>query len=370
MPDYYIGLMSGTSIDAIDAVLVRDSEDTFQVIGSHEESIPKQIQNDILSLCSPGNNEINRMGKLDNQLALLFSQASQSLLAKNHMEAKNIRAIGSHGQTIRHHPNGEFGFTLQIGNPALIAEQCNITTVADFRRADIAAGGQGAPLVPAFHRAVFASPDKNRVIINIGGMANISILENNQVKGFDTGPGNVLLNAWAEQNLNQPYDKNGDWARSNTINHELLKKLLDEPYFQDPPPKSTGRELFNLEWLQAQINKLSLSLDAGTIQTTLTELTVQTIAADIQQYAKVDETYVCGGGAFNCYLIERLEIALAMPVRTTQDLGIDPSYVEAAAFAWFAKQTLNGCCANEPDVTGANHPVIMGAIYPRSPSGI
>lgn len=365
MPEYYIGLMSGTSIDAIDAVLLDTTDDKFTLLHTVEQQIPEPLKQDIIDLCSPGDNEIERMGKLDNQLAELFASACHSLLETSKLTPNDIRAIGSHGQTIRHHPNREHGFTLQIGNPALIAEQTSITTVADFRRADVAAGGQGAPLVPAFHQAVFANSTINRVILNIGGMANISILQNGKVSGFDTGPGNVLLNSWIQNELNHSYDDNGNWAKQHETEEGLLKQMLEDKYFQLAPPKSTGREHFNLDWITQQLKQYGKTLKPGTIQACLTELTAETIANAITQHANCEEVYVCGGGAYNTFLMELLRDKLKVPVRTTSEIGIEPSYVEAAAFAWFAKQTLNGLSSNVPEVTGAKHPVIMGAIYPR-----
>lgn len=365
MPEYYVGLMSGTSIDAIDAALLETSGSHLSLNCYIEHPIPEEIKADILSLCSPGDNEIERMGKLDNQLAELFAIACNTLIKESGLSPTQINAIGSHGQTIRHMPDIEQGFTLQIGNPALIAERTGITTVADFRRADMAAGGQGAPLAPAFHQAAFADPQKNRVILNIGGMANISILQNNSVSGFDTGPGNVLLDCWTQLKQNKAYDENGDWARQFQADEELLKLMLDDNYFHRPPPKSTGREHFNQLWLDKHLTKLNKELPAGIVQATLTELSARSIADAIQQYAACDEVYVCGGGAYNRYLIGLLKQKLQRPIQSTEALGIHPGYVEAAAFAWFARQTLHGLSSNAPTVTGARHSVIQGAIYPR-----
>lgn len=365
MPDYYIGLMSGTSVDAIDAGLLECNDDQFTLQSAIEHPIEPKMQEDILALCSPGNNEIERMGVLDNQLAEVFARASQELLTKSGKNPSDIIAIGCHGQTIRHKPSGNHPFTLQIGNPALISELTGITTVADFRRADMAAGGQGAPLAPAFHQAAFANAKKNRVVVNIGGMANISVLENHSVSGFDTGPGNVLINYWAQTHLKQPYDADGKWARQYSVNTDLLKQLLAESYFQLPPPKSTGRELFNSEWIAAHLEQFAANLDPGIVQATLTELTAVSISEAINQFSKADEVYVCGGGAYNTYLMDLLRQRLHRPVESTDALGVDPSFVEAAAFAWFAKQALDYKPANIPAVTGAKHPVVLGAIYPR-----
>lgn len=369
MPDYFIGLMSGTSIDAIDAVLLEVSNQEFKLVSSVEHPIPQATKSDIMALCSPGDNEIQRMGQLDNELAQLFATATKALLQKADIGGDQINAIGSHGQTIRHMPNIPNGFTLQIGNPALLTELTGITTVADFRRADIAAGGQGAPLVPAFHQAAFSHPDKNRVIVNIGGMANISILENGEVSGFDTGPGNVLMNAWVHRHLNKSYDNNGEWAKAHKVDELLLLQMLTDPYFHQAPPKSTGRELFNESWLDKKIKKINQSIEPGNVQASLVQLTATSISDAIKQYSSCEEVYVCGGGAHNTYLMQLLEQNLQLPVKTTHELGIDPSFVEAAAFAWFAQRALAAIPSNEPNVTGAQHTVVMGAIYPRCDSG-
>ncbi len=369
MPDYYIGLMSGTSLDAIDAVLLDTSNQPFQLINTWEHPIPSNIQAEILALCLPGDNEIDRMGQLDNRIGRLFAQAVNQLLSQTKLPPEAIRAIGSHGQTIRHRPGFSESFTLQIGNPALITELTGITTVADFRRADMAAGGQGAPLAPAFHQAAFEARGKNRVIVNIGGMANITVLENQQVQGFDTGPGNALLNSWARRHIRTAYDRNGAWAKQYSVNAQLLTQMLADPYFQQPPPKSTGRETFNDTWLNEQIQNSRLNLEPGVIQATLTALTAVSIANAIKQYSDFDEVYVCGGGVHNAYLLELLSRELQTDIHSTQQLGIDPDYVEAAAFAWFAHQALIRQPANLPSVTGASHPVILGGIYPRWDSG-
>ncbi len=361
--EIYIGLMSGTSIDAIDAVAISLAQKHTQIIASHTHPIPTPIRQSIAELCQAGDNEIIRMGKLDSQLADLFSDAIFELLKNANLKAAQITAIGSHGQTIRHSPNGEHPFTLQIANPAKICEQTSITTVADFRRADMAAGGQGAPLVPAFHQAVFFDKNIKRVVLNIGGMANISILDETNLRGFDTGPGNILLNEWIQLQRGEHYDKNGNWSQSNTSNQQLLEKMLNDAYFSQPPPKSTGREYFNLNWLNEQIKDFSDT--DGNIQSTLCELTARSVSDAIKQYASdCQQILVCGGGIHNKDLISRLEENCQIEICSTRDYGVDPDYVEAAAFAWFARQTLHNIPSNAPAVTGAKHPVIMGAIYP------
>jgi len=369
MPEYYIGLMSGTSIDAVDVVLAQIDEQEIKVIAAHTHTIPINIKQSIFNLCQPGENEIDRMGKLDFQLGSLFAEAANRLIEQSGIDRKQIKAIGSHGQTIRHRPDSEHPFTLQIANPALICQLCNITTIADFRRADMAAGGQGAPLVPAFHDALFSHETHDRVILNIGGMSNISILPTNKniaVSGFDTGPGNVLLNAWIGEHKQQPYDENGTWSSSYTYDQTLLNNLLSHPYFKKVPPKSTGREAFDLDWINQVLSKLNNTIKPGIVQSTLCELTARSISDAMKDYAaNTTEILVCGGGAHNRDLITRIEKQSQITVKLTDEFGINADYVEATAFAWFARQTLHMQPANLPSVTGARNSVILGAIYPR-----
>ena len=363
MTEIFIGLMSGTSIDAIDAAAITIDNNKIDVIASHTHPIPDKIKDSIASLCQPGENEIMRMGQLDFELGHIFADATLELLNANNLKASEITALGSHGQTIRHVPGGEHPFTLQIGNPALICELTNITTVADFRRADMAAGGQGAPLVPAFHHAVFYNEDIRRVVLNIGGMANISIIEKNEmISGFDTGPGNVLLNEWIQQHQKLAYDNDGEWSKSNISNDQILEKMLNDKYFTQPPPKSTGREHFNLNWVKQ--NLLGFDDTPGNIQSTLCELTAKSITEAIKSHASdCEQILVCGGGIHNKDLIARLKKQCDAEIYSTEKFGLDPDYVEAAAFAWFARQTLHNIPSNAPAVTGASHSVLMGAIH-------
>lgn len=360
--------MSGTSIDAIDAAAVHFENNKAHVIGAVTHAIPESLKHAIRNLCQPGEDEISRMGQLDFELGHLFADATLELLHLTRLSASQISAIGSHGQTIRHLPSPPKPFTLQIGNPAIICERTNISTIADFRRADMAAGGQGAPLVPAFHHAIFYDEHVKRVILNIGGMANISIIEKDKViSGFDTGPGNILLNEWIQQHKNSSYDKNGEWSKNNSVNHPLLEKMLRDKYFSALPPKSTGREYFNLNWIRQHISDIKDS--PGNIQSTLCELSAQSIVNAIQTYAKnCEQILVCGGGVHNDDLITRIKTHFDkqknVEIHSTDKWGIDPDYVEAAAFAWLARQTLHNMPANAPDVTGAKHPVLLGAIYP------
>jgi len=369
---YYIGIMSGTSVDAIDVAIV-DFNSGIQLVAKHSQNIPPNIKKDILALCLPGENEINRMGELDNALAIQFANAVLTALEKNNLNSSQIAAIGSHGQTIRHMPDVAYPFTMQISNPALITELTDITTIADFRRADMAAGGQGAPLAPAFHAAIFTENQTNPVVLNLGGQANISILNNtgqHSVTGFDTGPGNALLNEWISLHKNKEYDEDGKWSASAEINEDLLNTMLSDDYFAEAPPKSTGREHFNLDWLNKQLDGLSSTVEANVVQSTLCELTARTVADAIKNYAPdCKEVLVCGGGVHNKDLMMRLQRLSGLKTRSTADYGVDPDFMEAMAFAWLAKQAMQGVPANAIEVTGAKHPVILGAIYPRSPKG-
>lgn len=369
MPQHqlYIGLMSGTSADAIDAALV-DLQSTPELLAHHTLRLPSKTREQIHALSLPDNNEIDRMGALDVDLGRLFAQTSLELLAKTGIHASEISAIGSHGQTIRHRPPGsiEGTFTLQIGDPNLIAEMTGITTVADFRRRDMAAGGQGAPLVPAFHRAIFQAQDTNRAIVNIGGMANITWLPaQGQTLGFDTGPGNVLMDIWIAEHLGKSYDQDGVWASSGQISTPLLASLMATPYFTMPAPKSTGRESFNRTWLEKNLCTLTSDPTAADVQATLLELTAITIANSVNALSQTSkEIFICGGGAYNTALMRRLKALLAHDtLASTTALGVDPQWIEAMAFAWLAQQTINHRPGNLRAVTGAVREVILGGIY-------
>lgn len=360
--------MSGTSLDAIDAAIVRFNDGRCQLQQRLALPISEDIRRQALSLLTPGENELARLCQLDVQLGGLFAEAVQTLLIHADLDASAISAIGSHGQTLRHYPDTGFPTTLQIGDPNIIAEQTGITTVADFRRRDMAAGGQGAPLAPAFHQALWQDDKANRVVLNIGGIANITLLPADPavpVTGFDTGPGNALMDSWTQTHLQQTHDSNGAWAASGKINKALLEQLLSDVYFQQAPPKSTGREIFNLSWLEKQLQHFS-DLSAEDIQATLAELTAISMARAISKHAAdTEQVLICGGGVHNTYLMQRLAAHLPQyQLRSTQELGIDPDWVEAMAFAWLAKQTLAGLAGNLTGVTGAHRPVILGGIYP------
>ncbi len=355
-------------MDALDAVLVNFSVSPPQLLSSYSHDLGEELRHALLALAQPGDNELERMAQLDVTLGRLSAQTCQQLLAKAGLARTEIKAIGSHGQTVRHAPGASPPFTVQIGDPNTIAQLTGITTVADFRRRDMVVGGQGAPLVPAFHQALFHSPEKNRVILNIGGIANISILpaaSSIPASGFDTGPGNMLMDAWSQLHQHQPYDDNGEWARSGHVDNELLNDLLSDPYLSLPPPKSTGREQYNIHWLKQQMRGAPRVED---VQATLCELTAASIAHAVLQFAPAtEEIFVCGGGARNSYLIERIGDYLeGCRVTTTSKLGVDPQWVEAMAFAWLARQTLLGLPGNLPAVTGASEAVILGGIFPAA----
>ena len=353
--------MSGTSLDGIDAVLVDLSQSKPLQLGKNYLPFDDTLKNALLALHLPAHNELHQAQLIGNQLATMYAAAVAPLLAQAKSSNQEVKAVGCHGQTVRHCP--EHGYSVQIGNAALLAELTGITVVSDFRSRDIAAGGQGAPLVPAFHDHVLRHPDIHRVIVNIGGISNLTNLPPHAAtSGFDCGPGNLLMDAWCMQHLGKPYDDNGAWATSGSVLPALLKKLLNESFFALPPPKSTGRDLFNMGWLQS---KLQGNEVAANVQATLLELTCQTIAQAIRQHCSgAKEIYLCGGGAHNQALHNRLAALLAgSSLQTTATLGVDGDYLEAIAFAWLAQQALQGKPANLPQVTGAKHPCILGAIY-------
>lgn len=353
--------MSGTSLDGIDAVLVDLGQPKPLQLAKHYLPFDDALRNALLALHLPSHNELHQAQIIGNQLARLYAQSISPLLSQTGIAATQVSAIGCHGQTIRHCP--EHGYTLQIGNAALLAELTGITVINDFRSRDIAAGGQGAPLVPAFHDHVLRHPDIHRVIVNIGGISNLTNLPPNAAtSGFDCGPGNLLMDAWCMPHLGKPYDDNGAWAASGQVLPELLAQMLKEPFFFLPPPKSSGRDLFNMTWLH---NKLQGNETAADVQATLLELTCRTITQAIRQHCVgAQEIYLCGGGAHNQTLRNRLSALLTdCSIQTTNTLGIDGDYMEAIAFAWVAQQTLHGKPANLPLVTGAKHPCILGAVY-------
>lgn len=363
----YIGLMSGTSLDGVDAALVRFDKTNIDVLASLCLTLPASLKEEIKSLIDPSSDEINRLMALDIQLGQLFAKAVNQIVDKAKVNKKNILAIGSHGQTIRHWPNNKYPSTLQIADPNTIAEVTGITTVADFRRRDMAAGGQGAPFAPAFHKHVFHDKKINRVILNLGGIANITIIAadtNKPVTGFDTGPANTLLNRWTQQQQNKSYDDNGDWGSSGEVNQDLLNVLLEDDFFTLLPPKSTGTEYFNADWLNKKLSNFT-HLSAENIQASLTALTAKSIADAISLHAaNTEEVILCGGGVHNRFLYQQLKDYLPnMSFNSTEKYGLNPDYIEAAAFAWLAKQTIEHKTGNLPDVTGASRAVVLGGVY-------
>lgn len=366
MTDTYIGLMSGTSFDGIDAVMVSFENQQVHLHNHISQPFSDTIRQQLLTISRADQmHALHDLYRLDAQLGLLYVEAIQALLAKARTKPENIRAIGCHGQTIRHFPDESPGFSVQIGDPNIIVSNTGITTISDFRRRDIAQGGQGAPLAPAFHARFLHSPQENRAILNIGGFANITYLpKNGDCKGFDTGPGNCLMDAFAHKHLNEAYDNEGQWARSGTIQKTLLAKLLQHPFFAEQPPKSTGRDDFHMSWLNHVLEQ-GETFAPEDIQATLTELTAMTIADAIHAHCPDTQAlYVCGGGAFNTYLAERLQHHLnGIAFHTTEDLGLPPQLLEATLMAWLAEQTLARKPIDLRKITGSEKPAILGAVY-------
>jgi len=366
MTELYIGLMSGTSLDGIDAVLVDFGSTNPTPLQSVHHDFDESLRQRLLQLTQNQSISLTELGELDHLLGLSYATIVETLLKSASVTASEVRAIGSHGQTICHQPKSCHPFTLQIGDANLIAEKSAITTVADFRRRDMAAGGQGAPLVPAFHAALFRNNKRETVVINIGGIANLSTLPADPhlpVTGFDSGPGNLLLDGWIQLHKGEQYDDGGRWGATGKVIPSLLDKFLSEPFFGTPPPKSSGRELFNMAWLQ---QKLSGNEGDEDVQATLHELTARTIADAVKLQPRMAELIIlCGGGSFNRYLGERIAHYLPeIRITSTAEFGIDPQLIEAMAFAWLARETLSGRAGNIPEVTGARRAVTLGAIYP------
>lgn len=354
--------MSGTSLDGVNAALVSFSGPDPVCLATCYQPYPRELRAESLALQQPSPNELHRSAILANRLADAYAQCTGELLRRANLPADQVQALGCHGQTIRHMPAE--GYTLQLNNPARLAELTGIAVVADFRSRDLAAGGQGAPLVPAFHDRVFRSASRHRMVVNIGGIANITDLAPSRpTRGFDCGPGNMLLDAWADRHLGTPYDENGAWGRTGQVLPELLARLLFHPYISAPPPKSCGREQFHLSWLDTLLEG---NEEASDVQATLAEFSATTIANAARQWCgNPDELYVCGGGAHNGTLMAALRRAMAKTtVDTTEALGLPADWVEAMAFAWLAYQTLAHRPGNLPEVTGARGPRILGALYP------
>lgn len=402
----YIGMMSGTSLDGMDAVLCQfDGEENIQqplrLLASISQDFPPRLREVLLALCQPNgvqeltptmgepSSELDWFGWASKEYAEFASDVVNNLLQQSNTDVESVLAIGCHGQTVRHRP--QMGFSLQLLDANIIAERTGISVVSDFRRRDMAVGGQGAPLVPAFHQALFATPDSTRVLLNLGGIANITVLpananlinanpandandalvNNSPVIGYDTGPANLLLDAWTALHTDKDYDAGGAWAQSGQVVEPLLNQLIEHPFFARTYPKSTGREDFNLAWLQSELQKFDqasahIRYSSADVQATLTELTAMSASMQINMFIKANENssvYVCGGGALNDYLITRLQAHLPhCKVETTASLGLNPAWVEAVAFAWLARQTLMGETGNLPAVTGASKGVVLGQV--------
>ncbi len=366
----FIGLMSGTSMDGIDAALVSFGDRECEVLTTLKVDYPDALRDQLIDASRrPAECTVDRVGQLDRWVGDCFRDAAVALLGQSGYGPGSITAIGSHGQTIRHQPRAGRPFTLQIGDPNVIALGTGITTVADFRRRDVADGGEGAPLAPAFHRWLFATSSGHRAVLNIGGIANVTMLmaEKDPVIGFDTGPGNSLLDGWIRTHRELPYDENGAWAGEGSVDESLLALMLADPYFEQPPPKSTGFEYFNGSWVRARLAaRGDARISTADVQATLAELSAQTIATSILRFAPdIGEVLVCGGGIHNADLMQRLRSYLTgIDVTSTEAYGLHPDWIEAAAFAWLAKRRLEGKTGNIPEVTGASAAQVLGAIYP------
>jgi anhydro-N-acetylmuramic acid kinase len=364
-PGRYIGVMSGTSLDAVDAVLAFISKDTINQQASYQHPIPLPLKQAILGICQGQHTTLSTIGALDASLGILFGEAILGLMKKSAITARDIIAIGCHGQTVWHQPSGTTPFSMQLGDNNRIAAMTNIMTVGDFRRRDIAFGGQGAPLVPAFHHAVLSHTAERRIVLNVGGIANISVLfPGLAVTGFDTGPGNILMDAWIARHHSMAYDNNAQWALTGAVQQQLLQEMLSDSWFALSTPKSTGREYFNLSWLEQKLAKLP-QISPVDVQATLAELTAISIVKHIQSQGDCNRLLVCGGGAKNPLIMARLATMLpGTTVCLTDSFGINSQDMEAMAFAWLAFCTLSGLPGNLPAVTGASRETLLGAVYP------
>lgn len=372
----FIGVISGTSMDGIDCALVKLTNGKLALVASHISKYPDALRDQLFKACAEGEISLSQLGQLDVAVGEAFASAVNQLLNEQQIAPERIQAIGSHGQTLFHLPTGRFPFSLQIGDPNTIAERTRITTVADFRRRDMAAGGQGAPLAPLFHQHFFHQTGSRRCVLNIGGISNItwlSPLAEGAPTGFDTGPGNVLMDAWCTRWQHKPYDSNGEWAASGRVNQDLLEQLLAEPYFSVAPPKSTGRELFNSDWLDRQLTAFP-RFNPADVQRTLLEFTASSIAnairsswpygPDFEAVGADTELLVCGGGAHNGLLMQRLQQLMPeLEVCSTEQRGMSPDWIEAATFAWLAARTLARERIDTGLLTGAKRPVILGGVY-------
>ncbi|MDO9075348.1 MAG: anhydro-N-acetylmuramic acid kinase [Rubrivivax sp.] len=368
---WFIGLMSGTSLDGVDAVLaeVRPGQPALQSRGHAHRAFPETLRAELLALNLSGFDELHRSALAANTLVRVYAELVHELLADAGLPSTAVRAVGAHGQTVRHRP-GAFdgtGYTLQLMNGALLAELCGIDVVCDFRSRDLAAGGQGAPLVPAFHAACFGAPGRHRAVLNLGGIANLTLLAaDGSVLGFDTGPANVLMDGWCRRHHGRNFDDDGTWAAGGRVDASLLQRWLAEPYFERAPPKSTGRDLFDMDWLAAHLG--TEAHEAADVMATLAELSARTVTDALLRHAPAtDELFVAGGGAFNGHLLGRLQALLpGVQVQTSAALGVPADQMEALAFAWLAQACLERQPGNLPAVTGARGPRVLGAVYPAA----
>lgn len=364
----YIGVMSGTSLDGIDVVLAAIDQNVVALQASYCHPMPLEIRQQILNINQGQSVTLSQIGQLDTRLGRLFSDAILALMAREGLTRRDVVAIGCHGQTVWHEPQGEAPFSMQLGDNNTVATRTGVTVVGDFRRRDMALGGQGAPLVPAFHRALLTHPNERRVILNIGGIANVSLLSPGEVvRGFDTGPGNILMDAWIWHHHQRPYDKDGQWAHSGHVDSALLEAMLADPWFQRPVPKSTGREYFNFGWIEEKLANFP-PIATEDVQATLLALTAISITDLVNQQGKWDRLLVCGGGGHNKVLMQ--EIASRVPttqVALTDEVGISSDDMEALAFSWLAYRTVSGLPGNLPAVTGAKDFTVLGAIFPANP---
>ncbi|MDH5632406.1 MAG: anhydro-N-acetylmuramic acid kinase [Gammaproteobacteria bacterium] len=368
---YYLGLMSGTSVDGIDAAIVDFDQRDQVVIAASSTDYSASLKARIHTACKQTQLTRDQVIDLDFEIGEAFADAALELLSQSGVDPSVIHAIGSHGQTVHHAPNADPPYSLQIGDGSIIGNRTGITTVYDFRTADILAGGQGAPLAPAFHGWLAGETGKACVILNIGGIANISLLDTGGhiLGGSDTGPGNTLMDRWIETHRQQPFDRDGTWAQDAAADEDLIALMLDDAYFKMAPPKSTGREYFNLPWLHDTLEQFNRSLEPAVVQASLLQLTVRSITQAIHsQHHDTERVYVCGGGAHNKAVMRQLQVHMGdIPVDTTMALGLDPNWVEAAAFAWLARETLAGRPGNIPSVTGAKQAVILGQVHQPDP---
>ncbi|HGI5215041.1 TPA: anhydro-N-acetylmuramic acid kinase [Providencia alcalifaciens] len=363
----YIGVMSGTSLDGVDVVLAAINDKFVAEQASLSASFPIELKKRILNICQGQETTLSELGKIDRELGTIYANAINQLLQQTGLSPEDIIAIGCHGQTVWHEPDSETPFTMQIGDNNRVAALTGITTIGDFRRRDMAYGGQGAPLVPAFHLAVLGHPTEKRIVLNIGGIANVTaLLPNAYVKGYDTGPGNMLMDTWVWRNKQQAYDKDGEWAKTGTVNQALLNMMLNDGYFKRSAPKSTGREYFNMQWLEQHIAHFQL-LSPEDVQATLCELTAVSIVDQVKLCGGCERLIVCGGGAQNKFLMLRLATLLpGIEVAPSDKYGLSGDDMEALAFAWLAARTISGLSGSLASVTGASRDSVLGAIYPAN----